>query len=208
MSRVFWLLVLFPTLAAAADSDSARRHFDKGLSAFALGRYAEAADQYEQAFALHADSALLYNAAQAHRLAGNKERALLLYQNYLRLFEKVANRVEVQRHIAELKSAIDSERHARTSPPTETVPPPPELPAPHQATLQPSLAPPVVVTPPPSPSLVVVERPERKPPKRWVWALVGTGAAAAVAVGLGVGLGLGLGGDRDPSAALGTARVR
>src|SRR6185436_3078335 len=68
--------------------------------------------------------ALLYNAAQAHRVAGNKQRALLLYQNYLRVYGKqVKNRDEVERHIQTLQRAIDSEVQSQTAPPTETIGP-------------------------------------------------------------------------------------
>jgi tetratricopeptide (TPR) repeat protein len=97
--------------------------YEKGNAAFALGNYAEAAKEYEAAFGLKPDPALLYNAAQAHRLANNKERALLLYQNLLRVYgQKIGNRDEVQRHIATLRQAIEVENQSRTSPPTEPAP--------------------------------------------------------------------------------------
>ena len=59
-----------------------RDYLDKATAAFAFNRYAVAAENYEKAFELKPDPAVLYNAAQAHRLAGNKERALDLYQSY------------------------------------------------------------------------------------------------------------------------------
>ena len=107
---------------AGKEREEARAHFEQGNSAFALGRYAAAALEYEKAFALRSDSALLYNAAQAHRMANNKARALELYQNYLRVFPKVTNREEVQRHIATLKTAIETEQRSQSSPPTAPVP--------------------------------------------------------------------------------------
>src|SRR6185503_10572696 len=97
-------------VARGDDLGQARMHAQKALAAYALGRYAQAASEYEQSFALHADPALLYDAAQSQRLAGNKPRALLLYKNYLRLFENVPNRAEVGRHITELEQAIESEK--------------------------------------------------------------------------------------------------
>ncbi len=100
----------------ARAQDTAKAHYDRGVTAFALGHFAEAADEYEKAFALKPDLALLYDAAQSHRHAGNKERALLLYQNCLAIFgTQLPNADEIKRHIAELRQSIDTERAARSS---------------------------------------------------------------------------------------------
>jgi len=104
--------------------DDPRIHFELGTKAFALGRYAEAADEYEKAYDLKPDAALLYNAAQARRLSGNKQRALLLYQSYITVHgAQVGNRREVERHIAALRKAIEAEEQSVTAPPITTVPP-------------------------------------------------------------------------------------
>src|SRR5262245_50804586 len=110
--RVVWVLcVLASAKVAWGDArDEARAHYKRGIAAYALSHFAEAAEEYEQAFTLEPDPALLYNAAQAHRLAGNKTRALTLYQNYLRIFgDKVPNKAEVTAHIAKLKAAIETD---------------------------------------------------------------------------------------------------
>ena len=108
--------------AGGGDQSEARAYFDKATAAFALGKYPAAADNFERAFELKPDPALLYNAAQAHRLAGNKERALTLYQNYLRLYAKAVRRAEVETRVEELKKAIERDRQLATSPPTTTMP--------------------------------------------------------------------------------------
>src|SRR5687767_9372424 len=59
-------------------SEEARAKYEQATGAYALGKYEEAASLYEQAFELKVDQALLYNAAQAHRLAGNTKRAVEL----------------------------------------------------------------------------------------------------------------------------------
>ncbi len=71
---------------------------------------------FERAFELKADPAILYNAALSHRLAGNKDRALALYQNYLRVFGHVGKWTEVEARVAELKTAI-AEDQALAPPP-------------------------------------------------------------------------------------------
>src|SRR5665213_2455300 len=77
--------------SAKADRNEARKAYDAATAAFGLGHYAEAAEKYEQAFSIHPDPALLYNCAQAYRLAGNRARALELYRNYLRLYPDRSN---------------------------------------------------------------------------------------------------------------------
>ncbi|HZS40589.1 MAG TPA: tetratricopeptide repeat protein [Polyangia bacterium] len=199
MRRSFTIFAIVMTLggrAAATDLEDAKAHYEKGVGYYALGKYAEAAGEYEKAFELKSDPALLYNAAQAHRLAGNKERALLLYQNYLRLFDKVQNRGEVQRHVAELKRAIETEKRAQASPPThpisptdealrraratetkpaEPVKPPVAVAKPRVEVAKPpvEVARPVVIAPPPerpvvvaSPPILVETTPRARPHKK------------------------------------------
>ncbi len=191
-------------VAHAGVLEDAKAYYEQGLSAYALGNYPEAAIAYEKAFAVKPDPALLYNAAQSHRLAGNKPRALLLYQNYLRLFDKQRNRDEVQRHIVALNAAIESDKRATASPPTEVAPvgkpvaaPPPDEPPSHPVVSHPDLAA-TLTAPPPQ---------KRQRVKPWVIGVV-VGAVAAVGLGVGLGLGLGLsGGPQDPSGSFGTARL-
>lgn len=89
----------------AAAPDSARSYYDRATSAFGLGNYAQAAELYEKAFELRADPALLYNAAQAHRLAGHKDRAIELYRNHMRLFPDSKQAADSRRHMGELQGA-------------------------------------------------------------------------------------------------------
>src|SRR5215831_7161200 len=104
--RLWWsgTLVVVLLVAAAApsraagDQRSARRLYDEATAAFGLGHYADAAEKYEAAFAARPDPALLYDAAQAYRLAGNKARAIELYRNYLRLYPGGTNSNEARNH--------------------------------------------------------------------------------------------------------------
>ena len=107
--------------AEAGAADEARDHLDRASGAFALNNFVEAADNYEKAFALKPDPAVLYNAAQAHRRAGNKQRALDLYQSYLRTYG-ADRRAEIEKHVENLKQAIEHDRVVATAPPTTAVP--------------------------------------------------------------------------------------
>jgi hypothetical protein len=166
-------MVALPIAAARADEASAYQQ--KATAAFALGEYKEAAEDFERAFKLHPDPALLYNAAQSHRLGGNKERALTLYENYLRVYGKKNGRAEeVQKHIDNLKAAIERDKTAATSPPPGTSPASAEAPrasaavtAPAPATARPATAPPpatAAVRPTAPPPATAAARPATTPP--------------------------------------------
>lgn len=203
---------------AAASSKDARRVYDEATAAFGLGRYAEAAEKYEAAFSLRPDPALLYNAAQAYRLAGNRARALELYRNYVRLYPEGTNAEDARSHVAALKKAIEDERtpsaapvapaHAplaspASTPPPATMPAPVETPMPVAASL-PSAAPPAADSNVPMVSQPGTAGDEQKPLTRqtWFWVAIG---AAAVLVGTTVIL-LGTRGESFPDATLGQAR--
>ena len=96
--------------AVASEPSAARQAYDQATAAFGLGHYAEAAEKYETAFSLRPDPALLYNAAQAYRLAGNRPRALELYRNYLRLYPNRQNADEARNQVAALTKALEEEK--------------------------------------------------------------------------------------------------
>ncbi len=105
------------TAHGAPEETKLQAQIDKAKAAFGLGHFKEAADAYEAAFALKPTPALLYNAAQAHRMAGNKARALDLYQSYLRLYPEGRNGAESEQHVANLTKALEDERRVATAPP-------------------------------------------------------------------------------------------
>lgn len=164
-------------VARADKAKDARKAYDEATAAFGLGRYAEAAEKYEQAFSLRPDPALLYNAAQAYRLAGNKPRALELYKNCLRLYPDFKNAEDARSHVATLKKQLEDDQHAAAPPPAPHAPaaapapvnplpaspapaPPAPVPAPAPATSGlPAMPPPVLTVPPP-----VTSAPASTPP--------------------------------------------
>jgi tetratricopeptide (TPR) repeat protein len=195
--------------ARAGTAEDARAYLDKANAAFALSRYPVAAENFERAFELTPDPALLYNAAQAYRLAGNKQRALELYQSYLRMYG-TEKREEIEKHVEDLKRAIEQDKAVATSPPTTTEPlkgsPGAAVPAPAGAAESAETTAAVRALPPPHEKggpPVLVDRPvggatddrplTRKP---WFWATVGGGALAAALVVL-----LLASGGEDPASA-------
>ena len=114
---IAWLL---PALAFAGSTDEAREHYEKATAHFAVGEFADAAVEYQAAYKAKQDPALLYDAAQAYRLANNPDKALILYRNYLQLYPSEANIAEVRAQIEKLKDAIAAADKAKTAPPTGT----------------------------------------------------------------------------------------
>jgi tetratricopeptide (TPR) repeat protein len=193
----------------AEEKLDARGYYERGNSMFALERYGDAAANYEKAFELKSDAALLYNAAQAHRLAGNKQRALALYQSLLRMFGKqVANQAEIRNHIDSLKQAIENDKTVSTRPPVTTQPA--EVPKTPESAPKPEPTPaatPSVSPAPAAATTVTTSAPERKPivKKAWFWVAV-VGGAAVVATGIGLGVALGSS-KSDPAVTFGTVQV-
>jgi tetratricopeptide (TPR) repeat protein len=162
------------TAPTAEQRAAAKQHYQNGARKFDVGKYDDAAAEWEAAYELVGDPSILYNIAQALRAGGKNERALRFFKNYLRHDESNANRDEVERRIAELNAIIEQQK--KNAPPPEPTP----TPVPPQ---------PVVPTPTPGP-VVVAPAPEPPPPKKPLpkslkyvgYGLVGL-AAASLATG-------------------------
>jgi tetratricopeptide (TPR) repeat protein len=120
---VFSLFVGHALSAQAQESaGSAREHYQRGTKAYDLGHYDEAVTEYETAYKLKDDPALLYNLAQAHRLAGHHAEAVRVYKAFLRNLPRAKNRVEIEGRIETEQRLADEEAAAKK---VEPPPPPP-----------------------------------------------------------------------------------
>src|SRR5262249_20893086 len=97
------LLIAAPALAQTEDVAAAREHYRRGNQAYDLGKYVEAAHEYEQAYDAKDAPALLFNVAQAYRLGDDYKNALRAYRAFLRRMPRAPNRVEVEARIADLQ---------------------------------------------------------------------------------------------------------
>jgi tetratricopeptide (TPR) repeat protein len=97
-------LLLTAQAVAAEPSADAKRLYAEGKAEYAQGHYEQAVALFEKSYALSESPALLFNMAQAHRLAGPEhcEDALTLYKSYLAESPEVENRREVEERIQEL----------------------------------------------------------------------------------------------------------
>ncbi len=112
-----------PPSISPRDEAAAKLHYEKGTAAYALGDFVEAARQYEEAFRLKLDPALLFNAAQAQRRAGNRQRAIELYENLLRVFPTGTGHEKARQHLDALRGSAALERPASRERPGPTPPP-------------------------------------------------------------------------------------
>jgi hypothetical protein len=83
--------------AAAVD------HFEKGKKLGEVGRYEDSIKEFEEAYLLEPLPDILLNIALNHRYLKHLDKAIELYQRYLRLKPDAANRKEVEKLIAELE---------------------------------------------------------------------------------------------------------
>ena len=114
------LSALGSRVARAEDKAAAREHYDKGTTYYDLGKYRDAAREFEAAYEAKKDAAFLYNLAQSYRLAGDSERALHFYRTYLRYVPKAPNRADIEEQIKALELKVATQAPP-TAPPSVTV---------------------------------------------------------------------------------------
>jgi tetratricopeptide (TPR) repeat protein len=174
------------SLSAEERKQKSRVLFERGRAHFNLGDYPSAIKDFEQAYLLKPLPLFLYNIAQLAALLDQRERALRLYEQFVREDPNAPERPDAERRIVELQKSLADRPE---------VAPKPE-PAPPRAT-PPPVAPPVVVSAPP---------PERKPRSRaWIWGVVG---ASVVVVTASVIVGVALGVPTDPTPSLGRGTLQ
>ena len=132
------LLPASTSFGAADETSAAREHAQKGKAFMDLGKYNEAAAEYEAAYAEKQDPTLLLNLAQAYRMAGNGNKAIFFYRKYLQHVPKSPYRADIEEKIATLEK----------SGATGTVAP---TPVGDNAGTQPPTTPPTVPVTPPAP---------------------------------------------------------
>src|SRR5262245_55235328 len=148
--------------AAAGEAEEAKALFQKGTGEFGVGNYEQAAAHYEAAFRLRPDAALLFNAAQAYRLAGKKQRAIEIYKNFLRIYRDAPQAAEAKRQIAALNKQIAEEPASQTRPAPVLLPI--GTPAPPAGAPEPPPLPSVAAPAPPRPIVSTPPAPAPLPP--------------------------------------------
>jgi tetratricopeptide (TPR) repeat protein len=156
------LSALGASRARAEDVTAAREHYKKGTTYYDLGKYADAAKEFEAAYEAKNDPAFLYNLAQSYRLAGDPDQALHFYKTYLRYVPKPPNRAEIEEQIKMLEQKVAA-KNPTAPPPAGTSPPPAATAPPPPPPTETPTAPPPPVTPGPGGPAVVTTAPPSPP---------------------------------------------
>jgi tetratricopeptide (TPR) repeat protein len=127
--NLFFAAILFaigqPAICIAdQDLDEARIHYKKGTKLYDLGRYLEAAKEYELAFEAKDEGELLFDIAQALRLGKDYPNAVRFYHSYLRREPNTPNRKEVEERISDLEKQIAAQSQAQKTQPQVAAPVP------------------------------------------------------------------------------------
>jgi tetratricopeptide (TPR) repeat protein len=198
VARIPVVLVLLLASGAARAEDDAKAHYQKATAHFAVGEYHDAAIEYEEAFKLKQDPAILFNAAQSFRLAGENQKALLLYNNIVKLYPGTHYAKDSKERIQKLAESGTSPPAAPPAPEPSSVPPPVAPPAVTPIAPPPATPAPAVVTPaapPPSAPAAVISSP---PPaaedhpiytRWWFWTAAGVVVVGAVVAGIALSSG-------------------
>ena len=144
-------LLLFVGIVRADEPNTAKAHFARGTMLYDLQRYDEAAKEYEAAYELKQDPALLFNIGQAYRFAGNYGKAIGAFKSYLRRVPGASNHDEVEGRIAEMEKLQTEQQKSQEKPPGGTIAPAPIEPKPPTA---PETRVPVEAAPAPIPTAV------------------------------------------------------
>lgn len=137
------LLTAAPALAQEHDEE-AHGLFAAGAAAFESGRYEEALEYFQHAYALSPRPALLYNLGQAADRARRDDVALDAFRRYLDATPDAPNRAEIEGRVRVLERAVAE--HTSAEPPTAGTP----TEGAHDMT---DTAPPISPTPPPAVAL-------------------------------------------------------
>jgi tetratricopeptide (TPR) repeat protein len=114
-------LVLCAPVGRADERADAKAHYQRGTKLYDLQRYLEAAKEYETAFELRDDPALLFNIGQAYRFGGENQKAVGAFRSYLRRLPHAQNRDEVEARIGDLQRLIDEQKKSQEAPPGGTI---------------------------------------------------------------------------------------
>lgn len=99
---VIAIALAFPTTASA---QSAQELYERAELHFNVGEFQRALNLYREAYRLQPLVGLIVNVGRCHQQLGQYDRALAQYRTYLRQLPDAPNRADVERWIAECKTA-------------------------------------------------------------------------------------------------------
>ncbi len=123
---IFVVTLLFVGSAFADPAErAAKRHFDRGQKLFALGKFDQALDEYQQAYDAKPIPDFLFNIGQCHRNLSNYDAAIFSFKKFLKLAPDAENRDQVEEYIADLEAEQEKDNARKLKLVDERPPPPP-----------------------------------------------------------------------------------
>ena len=148
MRALVSILLVFGIAAAQPKPDDVQRAaqlYDKGKRHFDIAEYSAAIAAWKEAYLLSSEPLLLFNIAQAHRLAGDCAQANRFYLNYKRVQPKPPNQAELDSAMQKCAGIAPATGDSGTTTATQPEPTPPPV----EPTPPPVEPTPVVAQPPP-----------------------------------------------------------
>lgn len=131
---------LVPMHASDMSDERARAHFQAGTSLYDSGRFPEAAEEWEQAYALSGRAALLYNIYVAHRDASHLPQAIDALTRYLATDDPATKeRLNLEARLRAMQAAQAAAEQDRKAGEASVAAP---APAPAEAQAEPAAPPP------------------------------------------------------------------
>jgi hypothetical protein len=96
--------------ATAGEDAEARSLFSAGEVAFREGRYENALDYLQRAYALSRRPALLYNIGTTLDRLRRDDEAIVAFEQYLREVTEADNRLEIEARLAVLRASVEARR--------------------------------------------------------------------------------------------------
>jgi len=108
------------TAAAGGPERPGRARFEMAETKFNLGRFEEAAADYQAAYEAEPLPAFLFNIGQCYRNVGNYERAQFYFRRYVELDPRSPNRGDAEHLIAEMERLGEARRSGGPAPPASS----------------------------------------------------------------------------------------
>ena len=103
-------LLAAPSFAESRSKPSAESHYKKGMTAYSLGHFPEAIEEFEKAYEIKEEPVFLYNIAQSQRQNKDPQRAIFFYRRFLEADPETKNRAEVEKRIKDLDAQISAQQ--------------------------------------------------------------------------------------------------
>lgn len=115
-SEALCLTLLLAGLAHAASSNetAARAAAQAGKTAFDLGDYPKAIEQYEAAYKLKSAPGLLFNLGQSHRRAGSLDKAAFYFRRYLETNPPAEQAKATEEVLAQVEALLAEQKASQT----------------------------------------------------------------------------------------------